>query len=67
VRKGKKVRQQVIATLGRLDLLEASGQLERLMRSGLRHCLRLRSKIEGRMKRFSAGSVMETRVVPHLR
>src|ERR1700692_1982274 len=38
VRAGKKVRQQVIATLGRLDLLEASGQLERLMRSGLRHC-----------------------------
>ena len=28
VREGKKVRQQVIATLGRLDLLEASGQLE---------------------------------------
>jgi hypothetical protein len=38
VREGKKVRQQVIATLGRLDLLEASGQLGRLMRSGLRHC-----------------------------
>ena len=38
VREGKKVRQQVIATLGRLDLLEASGQLERLMRWGLRHC-----------------------------
>jgi hypothetical protein len=38
VREGKKVRQRVIATLGRLDLLEASGQLERLMRSGLRHC-----------------------------
>jgi hypothetical protein len=38
VREGKKVRQQVIATLGRLDLLEASGQVERLMRSGLRHC-----------------------------
>ena len=38
MREGKKVRQQVIATLGRLDLLEASGQLERLMRSGLRHC-----------------------------
>jgi hypothetical protein len=38
VREGKKVRQQVIATLGRLDLLEATGQLERLMRSGLRHC-----------------------------
>ena len=38
LREGKKVRQQVIATLGRLDLLEASGQLERLLRSGLRHC-----------------------------
>jgi transposase len=38
VREGKKIRQQVIATLGRLDLLESSGQLERLMRSGLRHC-----------------------------
>ena len=41
VREGQKVRQQVIATLGRLDLLEASGQLERLMRSGLRHCEKL--------------------------
>ena len=38
VREGKKVRQQVIATLGRLDLLQQSGQLDRLMRSGLRHC-----------------------------
>jgi hypothetical protein len=38
VREGEKVRQQVIATLGRLDLLEVSGQLERIMRSGLRHC-----------------------------
>jgi hypothetical protein len=38
VREGKRVRQQVIGTLGRLKLLEASGQLKRLMRSGLRHC-----------------------------
>src|SRR3954447_26960172 len=38
VREGKKVRQQVIATLGRLDLWQQSGQLERLMRSGVRHC-----------------------------
>jgi hypothetical protein len=38
VRKGRKVCQQVIATLGRLDLLVESGQLERLMRWGLRHC-----------------------------
>src|SRR5437763_4492043 len=38
VRDGKKVRQQVIATLGRLDLLQQSGQLDRLMRSGVRQC-----------------------------
>jgi hypothetical protein len=37
-RQGKKVRQQVFATLGRLDELKASGQLEGLIRSGLRHC-----------------------------
>ena len=37
-RQGKKVRQQVYATLGRLDELKASGQLEGLIRSGLRHC-----------------------------
>src|SRR6266403_5884336 len=37
VREGKKVRQRVIATLGRMDLLEASGRFGRLMRSGLRH------------------------------
>jgi hypothetical protein len=35
-RTGAAVRQQVIATLGRLDELEASGQLERLLRSGAR-------------------------------
>ena len=35
-RDGKAVRQRVIATLGRLDELEASGQLERLLRSGAR-------------------------------
>ena len=37
-RQGKKARQQVYATLGRLDELKASGQLEGLIRSGLRHC-----------------------------
>src|SRR5690606_29412419 len=31
-----------LATLGRLDLLEASGQLERLLRSGLKHCESIR-------------------------
>ena len=35
-RTGDQVRQQVIATLGRLDQLAASGQLERLLRSGAR-------------------------------
>ena len=37
-RQGQKVRQQVFGTLGRLDKLKASGQLEALIRSGLRHC-----------------------------
>jgi hypothetical protein len=35
-RVGGQVRQRVIATLGRLDALAASGQLERLLRSGAR-------------------------------
>jgi hypothetical protein len=35
-REGDQVRQQVIATLGRYDELQASGQLERLLRSGAR-------------------------------
>src|SRR5258705_7902417 len=35
-RDGDQVRQQVIATLGRYEELQASGQLERLVRSGAR-------------------------------
>jgi hypothetical protein len=35
-RVGAQVRQRVIATLGRLDELETSGQLDRLLRSGAR-------------------------------
>jgi hypothetical protein len=35
-REGAAVRQQVIATLGRIDELQKSGQLERLLRSGAR-------------------------------
>ncbi|MGH8621681.1 MAG: IS1634 family transposase, partial [Burkholderiales bacterium] len=35
-RVGGRVQQRVIATLGRLDELEASGQMERLLRSGAR-------------------------------
>src|SRR6266403_2733484 len=38
VRQGEKVRQQVFGTLGRLDELKASGWLEALIRSGVRHC-----------------------------
>jgi hypothetical protein len=38
VRQGENVRQQVFGTLGRLDELKASGRLEALIRSGLRHC-----------------------------
>ena len=38
LRQGEKVRQQVFGTLGRLDELKASGRLEALIRSGLRHC-----------------------------
>lgn len=37
-RDGKQVRQQVIATLGRLDLLRGNGELEKLIRSGSRLC-----------------------------
>ena len=39
-RVGGQVRQRVIATLGRLDALQASGQLERLVRSGARFAAR---------------------------
>ena len=35
------VRQHVVSTVGRLDVLQASGQLEALMRSGLRFCEKL--------------------------
>lgn len=42
VRVDGKVRQRIIATLGRLDVLEESGQLERLLRSGLRYCRQIK-------------------------
>jgi len=38
---GDQVRQQVIATLGRLEDLQASGQLQRLLRSGARFAARM--------------------------
>jgi hypothetical protein len=39
-RVGGQVRQRVVVTLGRLDALQASGQLERLVRSGARFAAR---------------------------
>lgn len=40
-REGTKVRQRILTTLGRLDLLKESGQLDSLLRSGLRFSDRL--------------------------
>ena len=40
-REARQVRQQVLATVGRLDLLQATGQLDTLLRSGLRFCEKL--------------------------
>ena len=37
-REGGQVHQRVLTTLGRLDTLQSSGQLDALMRSGLRFC-----------------------------
>jgi len=42
VRRGKTVRQEIIATLGRLDILQESGQLDSLLRSGLRFARRVK-------------------------
>jgi hypothetical protein len=40
-REKQQVRQHVLATVGRLDLLQATGQLDTLLRSGLRFCEKL--------------------------
>lgn len=40
-REGKSVRQRTLMTVGRLDVLQASGQLDSLMRSGVRFCKNL--------------------------
>jgi len=41
-REGTQVRQRIVATLGRLDVLQESGQLDRLLRSGLRFSEKIR-------------------------
>lgn len=40
-REKRRVHQRVLSTVGRLDVLRAAGQLETLMRSGLRFCEKL--------------------------
>lgn len=40
-RNNGQVRQRVLSTVGRLDVLQTTGQLESLMRSGLRFCEKL--------------------------
>jgi hypothetical protein len=40
-REKRQVHQRVLSTVGRLDMLQASGQLDALMRSGLRFCEKL--------------------------
>jgi hypothetical protein len=40
-REKSQVRQRVLSTVGRLDTLQATGQLDALMRSGLRFCEKL--------------------------
>jgi len=40
-REGRKVRQRTLGTLGRIDMLQAGGQLDSLMRSGVRFCREL--------------------------
>lgn len=40
-RQGKCVKQQTLLSLGRLDILQATGQLDALLRSGLRLCKNL--------------------------
>jgi hypothetical protein len=40
-REGSQVHQRVLSTLGRLDVLQPTGQLEGLLRSGLRFCKKM--------------------------
>ena len=63
-REGGRVRQQVVATLGRLDELAASGQLERLLRSGARFAAK--AMVLAAVQEGSAGEVEVRRLGPGL-
>ena len=61
-RDGDQVRQKVIATLGRFDELQASGQLERLVRSGARFAAKamvLSAALTSSINVASSGSARE--------
>src|SRR5690348_12216595 len=63
-RQGNQVRQQVIATLGRYEDLKASGQLDRLLRSGAR--LAEKAMVLSAVKDDTAATIASRRVGPAL-
>jgi len=63
-RDGDQVRQHVIATLGRFDELQASGQLERLLRSGARFAEK--AMVLGALQDDTALTVAVQRIGPAL-
>jgi hypothetical protein len=63
-RDGDQVRQQVIATLGRFEELQASGQLERLLRSGARFAEK--AMVLGAVQNDATVSVAVRRIGPAL-
>jgi Transposase DDE domain len=63
-RAGDQVRQQVIATLGRYDDLQASGQLERLLRSGARFAAK--AMVLGAVADDTAITIASRRIGPAL-
>ena len=63
-RDGDQVRQQVIATLGRFDELQASGQLERLVRSGARFRCSPAGRGTGNSRIVLRAALRATRVRP---
>jgi hypothetical protein len=63
-REGEAVRQQVIATLGRIDELRESGQLQRLLRSGARFADK--AIVLGALDRGEATTISTRRIGPAL-
>ena len=63
-REGDQVRQQVIATLGRYEDLRASGQLERLLRSGARFAAK--AMVLGAVEDDTAAKIASRRIGPAL-